>query len=57
MDRFYHPDEFKELKEAALAMGFTHVESAPLVRSSYHADEHVSEPDSGGKATMLVPCQ
>lgn len=35
--RFYHPDEFAALKAEGLAMGFTHVESGPLVRSSYHA--------------------
>jgi len=39
MTRYYHPDEFRELKEIALDMGFTHVESGPLVRSSYHAHE------------------
>jgi lipoyl synthase len=39
MMRYYHPDEFRDLKEAALAMGFVHVESGPLVRSSYHAHE------------------
>ncbi len=39
MVRYYHPDEFRELKEQALAMGFVHVESGPLVRSSYHAHE------------------
>ncbi len=39
MIRYYHPDEFRELKEQALAMGFVHVESGPLVRSSYHAHE------------------
>lgn len=39
MVRYYHPDEFRELKAAALAMGFVHVESGPLVRSSYHAHE------------------
>jgi len=39
MVRYYHPDEFRELKERALAMGFVHVESGPLVRSSYHAHE------------------
>jgi lipoic acid synthetase len=39
MARYYHPDEFKQLKEIALDMGFTHVESGPLVRSSYHAHE------------------
>jgi lipoyl synthase len=37
--RYYHPDEFRELKAAALNMGFVHVESGPLVRSSYHAHE------------------
>jgi lipoic acid synthetase len=36
------PAEFAELKIAALAMGFHHVESGPLVRSSYHAWEHVN---------------
>jgi lipoic acid synthetase len=37
--RFYTPDEFRMLKEEALARGFRHVESGPLVRSSYHAHE------------------
>jgi len=37
--RYWHPDEFDELKAAALAMGFRHVEAGPLVRSSYHAEE------------------
>jgi lipoic acid synthetase len=35
--RFYHPDEFAELKSQGEAMGFVHVEAGPLVRSSYHA--------------------
>ncbi|MGE4057056.1 MAG: lipoyl synthase, partial [Vicinamibacterales bacterium] len=39
MVRYYHPDEFRDLKEVALDMGFVHVESGPLVRSSYHAHE------------------
>ena len=39
MIRYYHPDEFAELKAIALAKGFAHVESGPLVRSSYHAHE------------------
>jgi lipoic acid synthetase len=39
MDRFYHPDEFDELREAGERMGFRHVASGALVRSSYHADE------------------
>jgi lipoic acid synthetase len=44
--RYYHPDEFAQLKTEGLAMGFGHVESGPLVRSSYHADEQtVLSPD------------
>jgi lipoic acid synthetase len=39
MVRYYHPDEFRELKEIALGLGFDHVDSGPLVRSSYHAQE------------------
>jgi lipoic acid synthetase len=37
--RFYAPDEFRYLKDEALRFGFRHVESGPLVRSSYHAHE------------------
>ncbi len=39
MERYYTPDEFKEIKRIALDLGFGHVESGPLVRSSYHAHE------------------
>src|SRR5262249_34671495 len=39
MVRYYHPDEFRDLKEIALDLGFVHVDSGPLVRSSYHANE------------------
>jgi lipoyl synthase len=39
LSRFYTPDEFAFLKHEALSMGFRHVESGPLVRSSYHAQE------------------
>jgi lipoic acid synthetase len=39
MARYYTPDEFADLKQEALQMGFRHVESGPLVRSSYHAHE------------------
>ena len=39
MVRYYHPDEFAALKRIALDKGFVHVESGPLVRSSYHAHE------------------
>ena len=39
LDRYVHPDEFKELKNIAISKGFLLVSSSPLTRSSYHADE------------------
>jgi lipoic acid synthetase len=39
LNRYYHPDEFKELEEIAKTKGFLLVSSSPLTRSSYHADE------------------
>jgi len=42
VERYLHPDEFKEFKIEANKLGFRHVESGPLVRSSYHAWSHVS---------------
>jgi lipoic acid synthetase len=39
--RFYDPSEFAMLKEEGMALGFSHVESGPLVRSSYHAEQQV----------------
>jgi lipoic acid synthetase len=41
--RYWTPEEFKELEQAGLAMGFTHVASGPMVRSSYHADRMAAE--------------
>lgn len=41
MDRFYHPNEFKEIEEEGMAMGFKYVASGPLVRSSYHAEDQL----------------
>ena len=46
--RYYHPEEFDMLKTTALSMGFGHVESGPLVRSSYHAHEQA---DAYGEST------
>jgi lipoyl synthase len=40
--KYYTPEEFAEFKEIALEKGFSHCESGPLVRSSYHADEQVN---------------
>ncbi len=45
MTRYYHPDEFAALKRIALGLGFGHVESGPLVRSSYHAHEQADAYD------------
>lgn len=42
VDRYVPPAEFVALREVALGIGFRHVESGPLVRSSYHAWEHVA---------------
>jgi lipoyl synthase len=48
--RFYTPDEFRMLKDEALALGFRHVESGPLVRSSYHAHEQADLSERGNPA-------
>jgi lipoic acid synthetase len=42
--RWAHPDTFKSYRDQGLAMGFQHVESGPLVRSSYHAERHRPDP-------------
>jgi lipoic acid synthetase len=49
VDRFVHPDEFAEYKEIGYAIGLDHVESGPLVRSSYHSEKHLF---SGRPATV-----
>jgi lipoic acid synthetase len=45
--RYWHPDEFAALEEAAYELGFDHVAAGPLVRSSYHADQHVPQARPG----------
>jgi len=45
--RYYSPEEFAELGEAGRAMGLSHVESGPLVRSSYHAKRHLDGVSAG----------
>jgi lipoic acid synthetase len=61
LQRYYTPDEFERIKAFALALGYGHVESGPLVRSSYHAEEHVparsspnSAPEHSGGAGLPV---
>ncbi|MGH9330903.1 MAG: lipoyl synthase, partial [Vicinamibacterales bacterium] len=53
MDRYYTPVEFAELKRIALGLGFGHVESGPLVRSSYHAHEQYDS--FAGNAECQMP--
>ena len=45
--RYWHPDEFKALEAAAYDLGFDHIAAGPLVRSSYHADQHVPQDRPG----------
>ena len=45
--RYWHPDEFAALERAAYELGFEHVAAGPLVRSSYHADQHVPQRAEG----------
>jgi len=45
VERYVPPEEFSELKQIALGLGFRHLESGPLVRSSYHADMQCEEVD------------
>jgi lipoic acid synthetase len=48
VERYVHPDEFRELAEEGRAMGFRHVEAGPLVRSSYRADRQAAEAAAAG---------
>ena len=59
--RYWHPDEFKALEAAAYGLGFEHIAAGPLVRSSYHADEHVPQqrrarPARGAGLTRAARC-
>jgi lipoic acid synthetase len=53
VERYYHPDEFVEMREEALALGFRHVESGPLVRSSYHARDQVPDAEARRAARLV----
>jgi lipoic acid synthetase len=52
MTRYYTPEEFLFMKEEALKMGFRHVESGPLVRSSYHAHEQADSSKSSAVVSL-----
>ena len=55
LQRYYHPDEFEELKNIALSKGFLLVASSPLTRSSYHADQDFKKLKS--KRDEQIKCQ
>ena len=44
IERYYTPEEFRSLRDEARRLGFRHVQSGPLVRSSYHAHEGLERP-------------
>ena len=48
--RYWEPEEFTALERAAYDLGFEHIAAGPLVRSSYHADEHVAQDTPGHRA-------
>lgn len=52
LQRYYTPEEFAELKQEGLKIGFAHVESGPLVRSSYHAHEQAEHAKNRSQATV-----
>ena len=54
MARYYTPEEFAFLKHEAFGMGFRHVESGPLVRSSYHAQEQAESTGLAVSETALI---
>jgi lipoic acid synthetase len=54
VDRWVHPDEFAGYRELALSLGFDHCEAGPLVRSSYHAHEHVGRPSAPARTAPLA---
>jgi lipoic acid synthetase len=55
--RYYPPDEFAELRDLGLRMGFSHVEASPLTRSSYHAWEQVTAAKRGGHPEPFAGAQ
>ena len=55
LERYYHPDEFKELELIAKSKGFLLVSSSPLTRSSYHADEDFAKLQKNRIKFKLMP--
>jgi len=55
VERFYLPDEFLALKTEGLVLGFRHVESGPLVRSSYHAERQTDGAPASSSPPLFPP--
>ena len=55
LNRYYHPDEFKEMEQIARTKGFLLVSSSPLTRSSYHADEDFKKLQDARKRQFECP--
>ncbi len=55
VERYYHPDEFAELKELGESLGFVHVEAGPFVRSSYHAGKQMRAAEMGPRKESASP--
>jgi lipoic acid synthetase len=53
VERFVSPEQFDELAGIGRDLGFAHVESGPLVRSSYHAERHRPEPQAEAGQRLL----
>jgi lipoic acid synthetase len=53
VDRFVRPEQFEALRVTGMEMGFLHIESGPLVRSSYHAERHRPDPPSAPTLAVL----
>ena len=52
MVRYFTPSEFAVLKRIGIEMGLGHVESGPLIRSSYHAHEQTASFEAGSQSTV-----
>jgi lipoic acid synthetase len=55
VEKYYHPEDFAEIRAIACAMGFNHIESGPHVRSSYHASLRMSKAVPMDKLRQTFP--
>lgn len=57
VERYWHPDQFATIRDVGYSLGFRHVESGPLVRSSYHADEQAGHAAENADFIPLEPVE